>query len=351
MWATLKELARDTLGSSGYDVLAQLYWRLLSMVGAPFSGGNRLYWVNLVAFLAVAAIAYLISRRRGFTLRGFLRHSFPGAVYLHKSAILDYKIYAMNALLAPTQLVFRSFGTATVATATAGSLAAMLGEDAELTEPGVALLIAFTVFTAIVEDFASYAIHALHHRVPILWETHKLHHSAEVLTPLTNFRIHPLYTIAQYAMGALFVGLLQGLFLHVFSLEATLLTLFGVNVVTALFNLLSNLRHSHIWISFGPILSHIFVSPAQHQIHHSVAPEHKDKNYGLVFAFWDWIFGTLYVPRQREELTFGLGDGQPQPHTNLVSAYLGPIVGIWRHLRNGATALSNERGVNRTDIS
>src|SRR5690606_39715058 len=48
------------------------------------------------------------------------------------------------------------------------------------------------------------------------------------------------------------------------------LTLFGSNVVFALFHLLgSNLRHSHIWWSFGPTLSRILISPAQHQIHHS----------------------------------------------------------------------------------
>ena len=30
------------------------------------------------------------------------------------------------------------------------------------------------------------------HRVPALWEFHKVHHSAEVLTPLTEWRQHPL---------------------------------------------------------------------------------------------------------------------------------------------------------------
>ena len=36
--------------------------------------------------------------------------------------------------------------------------------------------------------------HWLSHKVPLLWEFHKVHHNAEVLTPLTNFRLHPVYT-------------------------------------------------------------------------------------------------------------------------------------------------------------
>ena len=35
--------------------------------------------------------------------------------------------------------------------------------------------------------------HYVPHRVPFLWEFHKVHHSATVLTPLTNFRVHPVY--------------------------------------------------------------------------------------------------------------------------------------------------------------
>jgi len=34
--------------------------------------------------------------------------------------------------------------------------------------------------------------HYLKHRITFLWEFHKLHHTAEVLTPLTNFRNHPI---------------------------------------------------------------------------------------------------------------------------------------------------------------
>src|SRR5690606_34693681 len=112
-------------------------------------------------------------------------------------------------------------------------------------------------------------------------------------------------------------------------------TLFGSNVIFALFHLLgSNLRHSHIWWSFGPTLSRILISPAQHQIHHSKAPQHWNRNYGEVFALWDWLFGTLYVPGpQREPLEFGIAGTEGQEHDTLLKAYLVPFLNCARILR------------------
>jgi len=59
-----------------------------------------------------------------------------------------------------------------------------------------------------------------------------------------------------------------------------------------LFNALgANLRHSHIWLSFGS-LERWFISPAQHQIHHSSAEADRDINFGTCLAIWDRLFGS-----------------------------------------------------------
>lgn len=70
-----------------------------------------------------------------------------------------------------------------------------------------------------------------------------------------------------------------------------------------------------VWLIYkhcGKFWSHIFISPAQHQIHHSLAHKHWDENYGEVFAIWDWAFGTLYVPETIEvlEFAFSTPDGK-----------------------------------------
>jgi len=61
-------------------------------------------------------------------------------------------------------------------------------------------------------------------------------------------------------------------------------------------------------------------------IHHSIAPEHLYKNLGVSFSVWDWLFGTLYIPRQREQLTFGLEAGASQAHPSLWKVYTEPFI-------------------------
>ena len=70
----------------------------------------------------------------------------------------------------------------------------------------------------------------------------------------------------------------------------------------------ANLRHSHIWISFGR-LERVFISPAQHQIHHSVG--NSNANLGSIFSVWDGLLGTRTYSGQKRELEFGLG---PEEH-------------------------------------
>jgi sterol desaturase/sphingolipid hydroxylase (fatty acid hydroxylase superfamily) len=115
-----------------------------------------------------------------------------------------------------------------------------------------------------------------------------------------------------------------------------------VNAGYFLFNAMgANLRHSHIWLSYGPVLEHVLISPAQHHVHHSMNPKHYNKNYGEVFAIWDLMFGTLYVLRAHEDLVFGLADkhGQriEQPYPNLRTALLDPFGDSWRALFKGTS--------------
>jgi sterol desaturase/sphingolipid hydroxylase (fatty acid hydroxylase superfamily) len=43
-----------------------------------------------------------------------------------------------------------------------------------------------------------------------------------------------------------------------------------------------------------------------HQLHHSAAPEHFDKNFGFIFSFWDRMAGTWLVPERNVSFTLGL---------------------------------------------
>lgn len=192
-------------------------------------------------------------------------------------------------------------------------------------------------------DFCIYWVHRVHHEAPALWPFHAVHHSAEVLTPLTVYRKHPIYDFISDIVRSIVLGALQGMLLAMFVGKIALTHIAGVNAFYFFFNALgSNLRHSQVWLSYGPVLERILISPAQHQIHHSSAVHHHNRNYGEIFAVWDWMFGALYLPEVREELEFGLADAhgnrQPQPHPTLSNALVVPLVESWSILSRRSPA-------------
>jgi sterol desaturase/sphingolipid hydroxylase (fatty acid hydroxylase superfamily) len=133
------------------------------------------------------------------------------------------------------------------------------------------------------------------HKWPILWSLHKVHHSATVLTPMTVFRTHPLEGIIFSLRSSVTQAISISSFIFLFGNTVSLYTVLGVNIFVFIFNVLgSNLRHSHVGIQYWKWVEYIFISPAQHQLHHSIAKEHHDKNFGAALAIWDWFFGSLH---------------------------------------------------------
>ena len=62
-----------------------------------------------------------------------------------------------------------------------------LGPAPHPTQPaGFWTLCAFTLTTMVVYDFANYSFHRLQHKIPVLWEIHKVHHSAQLLVGVTK---------------------------------------------------------------------------------------------------------------------------------------------------------------------
>jgi sterol desaturase/sphingolipid hydroxylase (fatty acid hydroxylase superfamily) len=144
-----------------------------------------------------------------------------------------------------------------------------------------------------------------------------VHHSATVLTPLTNFRVHPVYMCIFLNILAVFIGTANGLGDFVFGQTTHQYVLSGNNIILVFFiYLYVHLQHTQLWIAFTGWLGHLFMSPAHHQIHHSRDPAHFNKNLGSCLALWDWMFGTLYVPAaEPEKLEFGVEPDRPHAHT------------------------------------
>ena len=301
----------------------------------PFDPHSRLYWVYVLSSFGSALLAYFIYyNNSGFGISRFLNFIFPKSTYLHKSARVDYVIFIINFSLAPSRFLLSGLTIGVITIAEYKLLVTYLGEWQPSLQWNSFLNCIFTIVIAMVKDFSIFLVHAASHKYSFFWTLHRLHHSAKVLTPFTLFRAHPLYSLLSKAIQNVIIGVFYGFVFFAFQKHPEVIFILQINLVVAIFNFMgSNLRHSHVWLSYGKILSHIFISPAQHQIHHSSAKEHRNKNFGQMFALWDWMFGTLYVPKEKEELEFGLGSDDNDRHNTVWGAYIEPITSTFQVLK------------------
>ena len=210
------------------------------------------------------------------------------------------------------------------------ALHAVLGPHEPWALPDLVILAIVTPVELLAIELGYWLAHYLMHRIPVLWEFHKVHHSAEVMTPLTEWRQHPVEMLVFPNLIGMMTGLAYGALVYGLGETAQPLSLWHVNVLFLVFFLtISHLRHSHVWLPLTGFLGRLIHSPAHHQIHHSTQVRHFDKNLGFSLSVWDWAFGTLFVPAKRESLTFGIGvDGAD--HTRIDRSFALPFVRIWQ---------------------
>lgn len=309
-------------------------WLLDRMGGHFLEPAARIGLLAIAVSFVIGAFAYRhYHGRENFSIGAYLRHAFPRRVYWSRSFAVDVQIMLLDRLFLPMVWFARLLSTIAVAAMLAEGLTAVLG-PVPVREGGTLTYILLAALLLLAMDLGTYVTHRLSHRVPLLWAFHRVHHSAEELNPLTLVRKHPVYNVLGVLIDCVTVAPLQGVIVYLFGVPGELHLLAMTNIgFTAFAFLASNLRHTHIWLSYGPVLDKIFVSPALHQIHHSRAEKHFDTNYGEVLAIWDWLFRTHYQPREREELHFGIGDETAQPHPTLSAAMFEPFVYAWRTIR------------------
>src|SRR5262249_35484476 len=91
--------------------------------------------------------------------------------------------------------------------------------------------------------------HFFEYKIPLFWEFRKVHQSAEALTPFTNYRSHSVDKTLELFLALFFVGTLGGTFQYLYPGGVTQVTIINVSVMFFVYNLIANLRHSHIWLS------------------------------------------------------------------------------------------------------
>lgn len=142
-------------------------------------------------------------------------------------------------------------------------------------------------------DFLLYWIHRGFHRGP-MWVFHAIHHSAKQVDWTTSYRFHPINLMLQSSlvMGVMiFLGIRPEVIAVVVPFDA----------------FIAVWQHSNSKWTFGP-LKYVIATPIFHRWHHTLPHEGGDSNFAPTFAFWDYAFGTYYMPEGRLPENFGVDD-------------------------------------------
>ena len=146
-------------------------------------------------------------------------------------------------------------------------------------------------------DFAAYWYHRAQH--VWLWPFHAVHHSIRELNAVNSYH-HASENLFNFVLVAIPASLISADCGTVIPLLALFQWLQGVYL------------HSPTRVHFGPFRA-IVADNRFHRIHHSLEERHFDKNFGILFSFWDRMFGTAHFPQPEEWPEVGLGDvGEPR---------------------------------------
>ena len=141
-------------------------------------------------------------------------------------------------------------------------------------------------------DFPRYWLHRAFHAFRPMWWFHAVHHSPQRLYWVNVGRFHPIEKAIQYAVDAL-PFILLGVS------QEVLAAYFVFYAINGFF------QHSNCRVRLGP-LNYIVSGPELHRWHHSKEPGESDHNFGNNLIVWDLVFGTRFLPKDREVGALGL---------------------------------------------
>ncbi|MFI4934234.1 MAG: sterol desaturase family protein [Caulobacterales bacterium] len=150
---------------------------------------------------------------------------------------------------------------------------------------------------AFIGDFFYYWCHRAQHR--FLWRFHAVHHSVREMSGVSGYHhvSEELFKFALYSVPlAFFID-----------------DPFAWPVLGGLLAWQGNYLHSATRLNFGP-LGRYFADNRFHRIHHSIEPQHVDRNFGVFTTLWDELFGTAHHPAADEWPATGVADF-PEPRS------------------------------------
>ncbi|MEH2387652.1 MAG: sterol desaturase family protein [Nostoc sp.] len=141
-------------------------------------------------------------------------------------------------------------------------------------------------------DFLRYWLHRAAHTWNLLWRFHAVHHSVHKLYWLNLGRFHPLDRSLQLLCDSLpFIFL---------SVSKEVLALYSV-----IYSIKGFFQHCNIDVKLG-WFNYIISGPELHRWHHSTNISESNNNYGNHVIIWDILFGTYFLPNDKNVSELGL---------------------------------------------
>lgn len=154
-------------------------------------------------------------------------------------------------------------------------------------------------------DFIQWVTHRLLHRVELLWQFHKVHHSVKEMGFAAHLRYHWMENVVYSPMKYIVMMLIGN-----FNPQDAFL----VHYITIA---IGHINHANLNISYGP-LKYIFNNPKMHIWHHAkeLPANHKyGVNFGISLSIWDYFFGTNYIPKEGRDIPLGFTGDEEFPET------------------------------------
>jgi sterol desaturase/sphingolipid hydroxylase (fatty acid hydroxylase superfamily) len=170
--------------------------------------------------------------------------------------------------------------------------------DVDALPYGLGLLVFF-----LVSDFVQWNTHRLLHRVPFLWNFHKVHHSVKEMGFAAHLRYHWMEPVVYKSILYIPIAIIGG-----FDAQ-------DVAIVHFFALMVGHLNHANLGWDYG-FLKYIFNNPKMHIWHHAKNLPETVKygvNYGLTLSLWDYLFKTSHIPHDGRDIELGFEGDETFP--------------------------------------
>ena len=146
-------------------------------------------------------------------------------------------------------------------------------------------------FAFVAWDFCFYWMHRLHHKLPILWAVHVVHHQGEHFNLSLGIRNSWYSSLTSFP----FVAILAILGVPI----ATFIVVSSIHYFVQFYN------HNGVVKKSG-ILEKFLVTPSHHRVHHATDPIYLNRNFGGTLLIWDKLFGTFQPELDSVAMRYGV---------------------------------------------